>query len=175
MTQSTTQPETPDQIAKLTCDATALADVLALCRQADVHPSFPMSTETVADVLAGNEYVCTVDTIRRYLDEKIIPAPDRQNGRLSWTPRDVLILQWALEFRRAWKPFSTLHNRKKNRFETLQELAQLNGQSGTFVDLALWDVGGLLALLLEPGCDLGARQAIAVAIREKLAEKGIEV
>lgn len=179
MTTHTTakQPDTtPEQnIDKLASDAAAMPDVLALCRTADVHPVFPMSSETVAEVMDGNQYVCTVDTVRRYLDEKIVPCPDRINGRLSWTPRDVLMLCWALEFRRAWKPFSQFHDHKKNRFETLQQLAELHGADGCFVDLKTWDVGGLLTLLLEPACDLGARAAIVVALKTKLAEKGIEV
>lgn len=142
-------------------------------RTADLPSHYPVTDlETLAELMQGNEYDCDKDLILRYLEDGVIPTPERREGRLIWTAPDILALTVALEARRRWKKFSKLHGHKKNRFETLNDLA---GADGCFVDLKDWDVAGLLALLNEPGCELGARQAIAVAIRQKLKSMGVDV
>lgn len=144
-------------------------------RQADMLPNYPASTEDVAELMNANEYDCPKDLVIRFMEDGVIRKPEMRNGRLIWTAADILSLTIALEFRRCWKRFSKLHGHKLTQFEKLQELAELDGGKCCFEDLAKWDIAGLIALLHEPGCDLGARTAIAVALRHKLREKGIDL
>lgn len=174
----TTPDLSPEQIAanKRAFELEAIGQLAPMWRQADILPAYPADTETVAELLSGNEYDVTRDLITHYLSEKVMQSPGRHNGRLAWTAADILVLLYHLEFRRKWKPFSKLHRHKLTQYERLSELAVTAGRPHCFEDLMVWDFGGLIAMLHEPGCsDLGARQALAAALTYKLREKGIEI
>lgn len=144
-------------------------------RQADILPHYPMSLDTGVEVLQAAEYDVSRDYVLQLLEDKVISPFERHNGRMSLNATDVIALATILEARRRWKSFSKLHGHKLNQFEKLTELAGKHGESSCFNDLNEWDLGGLISLLDEPGCELPIRQAIAVALKAKLKTKGIEV
>ena len=145
-------------------------------RQADLPPCYPADTETVAELMDANGYRSDREAILRMIAEKAVPSPARLNGRLIWRAIDIKMLITACEIRRRWKPFSKFHAHKLTQYEKLQELASLNGGQSCFSDLLFFDWSGMVAMLHEPGmADLGAREALAAALSEKLRAIGIDI
>ena len=138
-------------------------------------PSYPADTATVVRLLSAVEYDVTADTLLGYLTEKSIPPVQRLNGRLAWSATNITTAACALEARRKWKPFSTLHGHKKTMIERLQEIYAREGTNGgtAFSDLADFDYDALLALLIQAGGDAGAVSCLAEALRQKLKQQGV--
>jgi hypothetical protein len=166
-----TEPQTTWDAYTVTC----VGLLAPMWRIAGIHEHYPCSSATVVELLVKNEFDISHDLLTQYLTDRVVPSPENIGGNLSWDASKIWLLVKALDFRRRWKKFSYIHRAKRSEYEKLQELAELNEYSTCFADLDLWDIGALLGLLHEPGCDLGARQAIANALKQKLQQRGIEV
>src|SRR5262245_31840960 len=75
-------------------------------------PGYPADTETVVRLLTAVEYDVSPDTLLGYLNDQSIPPVGRIAGRLSWSAVNIVTAACALEARRRWKPFSTIHAAK---------------------------------------------------------------
>src|SRR5262245_48008307 len=168
----------PDPTAGL--DATQLAVLEDKNREriagwfdlAGIEAAYPVASDTVVKLLRAIEYLCDNDTLLAYLNDEIIPPVPRQNGRLVWSATNVVSLAAALEARRKWQPFSTLHAVKFSMIERLQHIYDAQGGSA-FSDLAAFDIDALLGLLHQAGGDRGAVAVLAEALREKLKGAGV--
>jgi hypothetical protein len=139
---------------------------------AGLEPAYPADTETVVKLLTAVEYLCEPDVLLGYLNEQAIPPVGRVAGRLSWSATNVVTAACALEARRRWKPFSTIHAAKFSMIEKLQQIYEAKGGTA-FSDLADFDLEALLGLLHQAGGDRGATSVVAEAIRQKLKGLGV--
>src|SRR5262245_45442626 len=94
---------------------------------AAIEASYPCETATVIKLLQAMEYICDGDVILGLLNDKAIPPVPRINGRLAWTATNIVTAACALEARRKWKPFSTIHQAKFTMVERLQAIYQREG------------------------------------------------
>lgn len=133
--------------------------------------AYPASTETVIKVLQAVEYLVNGDVILGLLNDNAIPPVPRANGRLSWSATNIVTCACALEARRKWKPFSTIHDAKFSMAEKLQAIYESKGSSA-FSDLEHFDLDALLAMLIQTGGDAGTVSVLVEALRQKLKSLG---
>lgn len=169
---------TPEMVAEhiASIEPQAVEELASYWRMADMIPAYPADTETVSELLEANGYRCSRDSIIRMIDEKVITAPERLNGRLVWRAVNIKMLAVACEMRRRWQPLSRFHRHKMTQWEVVQAIAAEDGDPSCFSDLAFFDESALIAILHEPGLEsLAARQALAAALADKLRLRGIDV
>lgn len=131
--------------------------------------SYPADSGTVVELLRGVEYDVTHDDLLAYLTAGIIGPVVRENGRLAWSPLDILGLAFALENRRKWQPLSELHRHKASLGEYMVWMAQAAGGKA-FRDLADHDMDSILALIVRMAGDPSAVSVLVEAVREKLRQ-----
>lgn len=169
-----TEEAVADHIASL--EPQAMEQLAPYWRTADILPAYPASTETVSELMDANGYRCDRDTIVRMMAEKSVPTPERLAGQLRWRAIDIKMLINACEARRRWKLNSPEHNFKFTQWERMQAIAEATGGKSCFTDLLFHDLSGLVCLLHEPGMEnIGARQALAAALTEKLRAIGVDI
>jgi hypothetical protein len=131
------------------------------------EPAYPVDTEAVVNLLTRAEFDVSADTLLGYLSEHVIPPVPRIGGRLSWFAVNITSAIRALNNRRRWKMFSTIHQHKLTLAEWTMWVYAARGQPGVR-DLADHDFDELLGLLVRFSGDAGVVQALAEALREKL-------
>ncbi len=157
------------QITNATTDeAWARERIATWFEAAGIEPSWPATTETVAKLLATAEYsIGTPDGILTYVNGGYVPTPIRVAGRFAWSACDVVNLARAAEYRRAWLPFSKLHDCKKTMIELTVQQANRDGVKSIFGDIDEVSADDILHHLT--GCQNPVlREALAQALRDKL-------
>jgi hypothetical protein len=139
---------------------------------AGIEPQYPCETATVIQLLQAVEYIVNGDVILGLLNDNAIPPVPRVNGRLAWSATNIVTAACALEARRKWKPFSTIHATKFSMVEKLQAIHEKEGSSA-FSDLAAFDLDALLAMLIQVGGDAGTVSVLVEALRQKLKGAGV--
>jgi hypothetical protein len=129
------------------------------------EPAYPASTETVLRLLDAVEYRVSNAVFHDYRTNNLIVCPARPNGCYEWSASEIVSFARALEARRQWKPFSTLHDHKKTEFQRAKEMADKLGVP-PMNDIANRSAEDLLLLMVESD-DRGAREAIYTALQWK--------
>ncbi|MBB01566.1 MAG: hypothetical protein CMJ47_02860 [Planctomyces sp.] len=141
-----------------------------LCRLIEstgLMPDWPVDDETVVEIFDHLEYVVDLEKIHIYLAAGYITPPAIVAGKRSWTLKDFIELQVALEMRRQWRAFSKFHDPKKSHWQLEKERAEAAGDQKFFSDIDRYSVEDLI-LYLTQADERYVREAIGLALKTKL-------
>ena len=167
MSTETSNPELTSQL-----QAIAFAKVCDWCRKADVHPTFPMESRQVVEILTAISYAVDVDVIDEFITKNYFaPVPGRQGGRLRWTAHDLFVFGGALEFYERWLPSPCVHDPKKSHARLGREQLSSGDAETLFAQIDQFTIETYL-LNMTRSDDPRVRAQIAEYIRCKLERNG---
>ena len=118
-----------------TIEAVSAEECLAknrqFCRAADVHPAWPMTTETVVEVLrSGAGYDVSVAWLHSLVARGWLGQMHRRSGGFAWSPEHILQAAQQAEYFRRWVPMDERHMHKMS----ASELADAQAVAGAHFD-----------------------------------------
>ncbi len=142
-------------------------------KAADVHPSYPATSATVADLLkAGGGFDCSVELLESWARTKQVGTVPLQSGRFKWQPSNILLAASLLNASRRWLPLHPLHLAKMSPSEVAEAQAAAVGES-IFTDLESVDCQTLLGTIANSD-DKELRLVLVTALQSKIRLAGMK-
>jgi hypothetical protein len=154
-------------------DVTCAASLAERWRAADLPPTYPATSDTVADLLRGCGYDISAELIADWARRGVVPDVPMQAGRRAWGPRHIATAFALCETWRRWQPNHPRHLHKATAVELAEWQAQAITGRSAFDDLDQFDARALV-LMLERVAEPDMRHVIAVALLSKLRALGVD-
>jgi len=164
--------DSPDLPAVLADDSRCVDRIAYLWNAADVLPHYPVSTETVSELLrAGGGYDASVELLEQWARNRTVEGVGNRGGQFVWSARAIIGAMLLCDSWRRFMPMDRRHIHKLSAAELIEAQARLAGETG-FEDLAVFDCNAICELLARCN-DADMRRTFATAMKAKLRQLGV--
>lgn len=147
-------------------EAAARERIAELWCEADVHPCYPASDNTVLELARTGGYAIDAERLEQLFGRGLFGGVAERDGARRWMAADIMALFSLLEVLREFDVSSPLHRPKATAMELQYHEAKAAGRE-PFPDLAGHPVEILLVYMRETA-DFNLRVGLWLAIKEKL-------
>lgn len=162
---------TPDIDSVLGTEHECLVKLAPLWTAADVLPFYPASTETVVEVMrVGGGYDVTAELLSAQARSGMIPDVRIKQGRLAWSPQNILTAIVQADTWRRWIALDPRHIHKLSAPEIAEAMANATGDT-IFTDADNFDTNAFIEMLVNLN-DPQMRRTFATALKTRLRKLG---
>lgn len=164
--------ETPDMTAVLGDDNACLRKLVPYWRAADIHSSYPATTETVVNVLRqGGGFDVSEELLEQWARRGMVPGVKRRGGRFAWMPQNMLCAAIQADTWRRWIPSDKRHIHKMSAVEIEEAKAVAEGTT-MFDDMEQFDINAFVEVIVGAN-DPAIRATFGVAFKTRLRQLGV--
>ena len=154
-------------------EAECAARLAGMFRAADIHQTWPMGSDEVAEVLrSGGAYDVTLELLESWARSQSVGRVQIHSGKFAWTPGSMLAAAALANASRRWL-LDSKHIAKMTGAELAELQARAVGES-VFTDLDDVDIQSLVGVIA--GCeDKDMRSTLCLGLVAKLRKDGVIV